>query len=136
MEISFTTLSQQQEHDHIAINICGTPCVGDCRTCVQSNADLSAFYGLPQETVAEVQMMAYAGDEESEDRALEEAKAMDQIEEAQRSGEAYDHDEGDYYEDENSHEFGCHCYGCVNYEDERGYDDGYGLDWNESGYFD
>lgn len=27
MEITFTTLAQQQQ---ISINICGTPCVGDC----------------------------------------------------------------------------------------------------------
>jgi hypothetical protein len=56
---------------------------------------------------------------------------MDQMEEAQRSGEAYD------YEEEEYHGFNCHCETCLSYEDERdGYDDGYGLDWNESGYFD
>ena len=120
MEITFTTLSQ--ELDQSAINICGTPCVGDCDTCVQSNADLSAFYGLPQEPATE-------GEEDSENRVLEEARAMDQIEEAQRSGEAYD------YEEEEYHGFNCHCDTCLSYEDDR-YDDGYGLDWNESGYFD
>ena len=120
MEITFTTLEQQLEQSDI--NICGLPCLGDCHTCVQSNADLSAFYGLASAT---------EGDEESEDRALEEARAMDQIEEAQRSGEAYD------YEEEEYHGFNCHCDTCLSYEDERdGYDDGYGLDWNESGYFD
>lgn len=133
MEITFTTLAQQQQ---ISINICGTPCVGDCGTCVQSNADLSAFYGLPQEPATEVQVMAYAGDEDSENHVLEEAKAMDQIEEAQRSGEAFDHGDED-----------CDCLECrTGYNPELWFDDreddryndydNCGLDWNESGYFD
>jgi hypothetical protein len=147
MEISFTTLAQEQQ---LAINLCGTPCVGDCQTCVQSNADLDAFYGLavaepatvvavPEEPI-EVQVMAPAGDEEPEDQALEVARGMDALEEAQRSGEAYE-DDGD---DDDGYR-GCQCLDCLNHDDEnyipsyydRDYDDGgYGLDWNESGYFD
>jgi hypothetical protein len=149
MEISFTTLAQEQEQ--VAINICGTPCIGDCQTCVQSNADLNAFYGLaspaeesipiaavaldiPEEPV-EVQVMAPTGDEE--DETLEIARARDALEEAQRPGEVYD--EEDEYD-----RYGCHCLDCLNHDDDNyrpsyydEYEDsGYGLDWNESGYFD
>ena len=150
MEISFTTLAQEQQLT--AINICGTPCVGNCQTCVQSNADLNAFYGLPQEETTaapepvEVQVMAPAGDENPEDEALEVARGMDALQEALRSGEDYDEDEEEDEEDEDR--YGCHCLDCVNrdvpgwinYDGSRNaiYEDdgGYGLDWNESGYFD
>lgn len=135
MEISFTTLAQAQEQEQPAINICGLPCVGDCATCVQSNADLAAFYAP-----AEIQMMAPAGDEEpEEDQTLEAARAMDAIEEAQRTGEAYE------YDDEDDDYRGCHCMDCLNHDDpdyipsyyyREDQDEGYGLDWNESGYFD
>lgn len=140
-----------------AVGVCGFPCVGDCQTCTQSNADLAAFFGVAQEPLSvvmaaevsasvegsgpsaaepesepEVQVMAYAGDEDS---ALEVARAMDALDEVQRSGEAYDYDEYDG---------DCECLECrtghvpENWHDDRDddYDDGYGLDWNESGYFD
>lgn len=130
------------------VGVCGLPCVGDCQTCTQSNADLAAFFAPsepaplvapsepaedsgPSSPEPEVQVMAYAGDDE--DDALEVARARDAVEEAQRSGEAYDED--DYR--------GCQCLDCLNEGDPnytRYYDDyddgGYGLDWNESGYFD
>lgn len=34
--------------------------------------------------------------------------------------------------------YGCHCNECLNYDSQQDdrYDDGGGLDWNESGYFD
>jgi len=118
--MEFTTLEQQSLS---AINICGTPCVGDCGTCVQSNADLNAFYGVVEPEAAA---------DESQNSILEAARERDFVEEAQRSGEAYDYDEEDDYR-------GCHCMDCLNYdypEDDRYNDDGYGLDWNESGYFD
>ena len=118
--MEFTTLAQQNLS---AINICGLPCVGDCGTCVQSNADLNAFYGVVEPEAAA---------DESQNSILEAARERDFAEEAQRSGEAYDYDEEDDYR-------GCHCMDCLNYdypEDDRYNDDGYGLDWNESGYFD
>jgi len=118
--MEFTTLAQQNLS---AINICGLPCVGDCGTCVQSNADLNAFYGVVEPEAAA---------DESQNSILEAARERDFVEEAQRSGEAYDYDEEDDYR-------GCHCMDCLNYdypEDDRYNDDGYGLDWNESGYFD
>jgi hypothetical protein len=124
------------------INICGTPCPGTCGTCVQSNADLTAFY-TPHvvldvaEQPVEVQVMAPAGDE-SQNSALEAARVMDVVEEAQRSGEAFD------YEDE--YDGDCDCLECRNgqnpelwFDDRQddGYDNGgCGLDWNEGGYFD
>jgi hypothetical protein len=135
MEISFTTLAQQQTS--VDVNICGLPCVGDCGTCVQSNADLNAFYGLAEsvpvaEAPVEVQVVAVP---ESQNSALEAAREMDAAEEAQRLGEAYDYEGGD-----------CDCRECqMGYapenwfddrEDDRYNDDGCGLDWNESGYFD
>lgn len=68
-----------------------------------------------------------------EDTALEIARVMDALEEAQRCGELYD--QGDEQ---------CQCFGCLNadvYDDrcDDRYDEddgGAGLDWNESGYFD
>jgi len=151
---------QPQEEQADAVGVCGFPCMGDCQTCTQSNADLDAFFGGPAEVAVvvaeepapgpapapivseasasvegvgptyaeesvEVHHIIHARDA-SQDSALEAARAMDAIEEAQVSGEAYEYDEYDAY--------GCHCHDCLNYDDEG--DDGYGLDWNESGYFD
>ena len=160
---------QSQDERADAVGVCGFPCMGDCSTCVESDAALTAFFAQPDGVVVaaapepapaapapivseasasvegsgpsyaeepvEGQQMAYAGDE-SQNSALEAARAMDAIEEAQRSGEAYD--DADEYR-------GCNCLDCLNhddpdyrssYYDDR--DDGYGggLDWNESGYFD
>jgi len=145
-----------------AVGVCGFPCVGDCNTCEQSGRDLEAFYApeaaaAPVEVVVhasdacasveggnsavtidmaegpiEVHVMAYAGDD---DGALDVARAMDALDEAQRSGEAYEYAEDEYR--------GCHCLDCLNHDDpdyRPYYDDeddgGNGLDWNESGYFD
>jgi hypothetical protein len=120
MEITFTTLEQQLEQSDI--NICGTLCVGDCHTCVQSNADLRAFYGLPQEPATEVEVMA--AESQRQTSVLEAAEALDAVEEAQRSGEAYDYD------------YDCECDECL-YDDRDDYeDDNCGISWNESGYFD
>ena len=131
--MEFTTLEQQNLS---AINICGTPCVGDCGTCVQSNADLNAFYGVadaePVPVAAPEPEAPVGAADQSQNSILEAARERDFVEEAQRSGEAYDYDEEDDYR-------GCHCMDCLNYdypEDDRYNDDGYGLDWNESGYFD
>ncbi len=159
---------QSQDEQSDAVGVCGFPCMGDCSTCVESEAALTAFFAQPDGVVVaaapepepvvaapivseasasvegsgpssaeepvEGQQMAYAGDE-SQNSALENARAMDALEEAQRSGEAYDDAEEEYR--------GCNCLDCLNhdypdyrpsYYDDR--DDGYGLDWNESGYFD
>lgn len=130
------------------VGVCGLPCVGDCQTCTQSNADLAAFFGpsepAPVVTAAEASASvegsgpsaAEPHPEGDEDGALEVARAMDALDEAQRSGEAYD-----YEEDEDDYR-GCQCLDCLNHDDPnytRYYEDddgGYGLDWNESGYFD
>ena len=158
---------QSQEDRAEAVGVCGFPCVGDCSTCVESEAALTAFFAEPVAAAAEPaepdpvvaapivseasasvegsgpsyaeepvegQQMAYAGDE-SQNSALENARAMDALEEAQRSGEAYDDAEEEYR--------GCNCLDCLNHDDPDyrpsyydDQDDGYGLDWNESGYFD
>lgn len=123
------------------VGVCGFPCVGDCQTCTQSNADLEAFYASsnPLAVVASASVegpgpsVAEPAPEGNEDGALEVARAMDALDEAQRSGEAYDYDEYDG---------DCDCLECrtghvpENWFDDREDDDGYGLDWNESGYFD
>lgn len=102
----------------------------------------------PQEAVfapepVEIQVMANAADEPGEDEVLEHARVMDAVEEAQRSGEAYDQGDEEEYDEYDA--YGCHCMDCLNhddpnyvpyYADERDYDGGAGLDWNESGYFD
>jgi hypothetical protein len=131
---------QPQEEQADAVGVCGFPCMGDCQTCTQSNADLDAFFGAPAEVVVvvaeepapapivseasasvegvgptyaeesvEVHHIIHARDA-SQDSALEAARAMDAIEEAQVSGEAYEYDEYDAY--------GCHCHDCLNYDDE------------------
>ena len=69
-------------------------------------------------------------DEEWEDkqRAM---RVLDDIEEAKRNGNWTGYDEDDHYM--------CQCDNCAGYGEEDGDDygdDGYGLDWNESGYFD
>ena len=144
------------------VNICGFPCDGGCATCTQSAADLQAFFA-PQDHVVimvseasasaeggnsfaepsdgegtgAVQVMTYAGDTEDEERALENARSLDAVEEMVRSGEAYDWHGGE-------EEDACDCRECQmgyapeNWFDDRDddYDEGYGLDWNESGYFD
>lgn len=58
-------------------------------------------------------------------------RVLDEIEEARRRSEWAD------YGDEEDH-YMCQCDNCAGYyDDDDGYeDDGYGLDWNESGYFD
>ena len=143
------------------VGVCGFPCAGDCQTCEQSERDLAAFYAseavapqpvevivraaeasasveggnsAPAEDVeghVEVQVMAPAGDE-SQDSALEVARAMDALDEVQRSGDAFE-------EAHALRTFDCSCPNCQYLDDaydERDYGDGYGLDWNESGYFD
>ena len=91
MEFTFTTLAQQSSSD---INICGLPCAGDCGTCVQSNADLDAFYGVASTALlavvaSEPEVPAPAADQ-SQGSALDALRSMDEVEQAQRSGEAYD----------------------------------------------
>ena len=111
----FTTLAD--------INICGTVCVGNCGTCVQSNADLNAFFGLAAaDAPSDIQIQVMTP--MSQTNVLEAAEALDAIEEAQRSGEAFD--------------YACECDECLydDRDDYDDYDDNCGLSWNESGYFD
>jgi hypothetical protein len=136
---------QSQEEQADAVGVCGFPCMGDCQTCTQSNADLDAFFGAPAEVVvvvaeepAPIISEASASVEghaahESQTSVLEAAEALDGIEEAQRSGEAFDQGDED-----------CECLECrTGYNPELWFDDreddrydNCGLDWNESGYFD
>jgi hypothetical protein len=125
MNSLFTTLEQQTE---LSINICGTPCVGDCGTCVQSNADLTAFYEGTQADALQV-FQALTFPEPITDETLEALRAQDEAEEALRSGTAFDQGDAD-----------CDCLDCRynDYEDDRfnDYDGDCGVSWNESGYFD
>ncbi len=160
-------LSAWRENSAIPdVNICGFSCAGDCATCTQSSADLQAFFA-PQDHIAimvseasasaeggnsaadpsesegtaAVMVSTSAATTEDADRALENARSLDAIEEMIRSGEAFDVPvtADDDYDGE------CDCRECQmgyapeNWFDDRGYDDyddGHGLDWNESGYFD
>lgn len=149
--LNFVTAMDAIRNRTDEINICGTPCPGTCGTCVQSNADLAAFYAVdvPAEPI-EVVVMASAADEtqaEWEEQELA-ARARDEIEAAVRSGEAFDYDAADNRDDDEDDEDehrGCQCLDCLNADDQNwipSYDDRYdddgdcGLDWNESGYFD
>ena len=116
----FETRFQQSQSP---VSFCGTPCNDTCHSCTQTMESLAAFYRpaaaapQPEETPVvaaappEVQVMAYAGDEEDEE--LERARALDELDAINNAVYSYDED----------------------YDDD-GYDNGYGLDWNESGYFD
>lgn len=119
--------------EEVPSGLCGVPCANTCNICVQAEADLTAFYAPAP---VEVQVLAPAA-EASQNAALEAAREMDVIEEAQRSGEALDYDEEEYQGD-------CDCLECRNgqvpelwFNDRQDeYDDNCGLGWNESGYFD
>jgi hypothetical protein len=108
-----------------AINVCGFRCDGSCATCDQAEANLSEFFGAAKgvaEAEAELaepvdlRVMAFGGDETNEemDEEMRMARAMDEMEEIQRAN-AWEYDDRYSY---------------------NGYDEGYGLDWNDSGYFD
>lgn len=145
--------------NEIMVGVCGFPCVGDCQTCTQSNAELQAFYApelaappVEPETVVVRASEASASAEGVSSTSLSDedweeieraARARDEAEEAARTGmwadngQDYDgpdrtdpaDDEDDDYDENASY-----------YDDRQDpyYDDrdGYGLDWNESGYFD
>lgn len=114
------------------LSFCGTPCNETCYSCTQTMSSLADFFrseaapaaAAPEPSAPpaaaspelraeppEVMVMAYAGDEEDEE--LERARALDEIEAINNAVYSYEQD----------------------YDDD-GYDNGYGLDWNESGYFD
>lgn len=152
--------------DETAVGVCGFPCMGDCQTCTQSNADLQAFYAPeiatpPTEPEAVVVRASEASasiegassvalTEEQWEEVVRASRALDEAEEAVRTGMIADtgadydaSDNRDLADDESDDGYrGCHCLDCLNhddpdyvsYYDDR--DDGYGLDWNESGYFD
>ena len=137
------------------INICGLPCPGSCQTCVQSNADLNAFYGVNVAPVSasasaeaeaeaeaepiEVVVMMPAGDEEFNEE-VRAARTLDEVEAANRNGEWADQADDEEYQGD------CYCRECLDgyvpenwFDDRRNdyYDDREtGLDWNEGGYFD
>lgn len=154
----FLTALTSTPIDLSAIGMCGTPCSGDCHTCVQSNADLQAFYApvepapaLAEHVVVEVTSSTTA--DEAWEELQREARARDDADEVARTGiwadTGADYDAPDRAnpadDDEDDGYRGCQCLDCLNhdedgwinsYDDRDGYDDGYGLDWNESGYFD
>ena len=165
----FSELQRLSQFNEDSIGVCGFPCVGDCQTCTQSNADLDAFFGLAPAAAAPAPAPAPAPEpaadvavnivsasvegsgpssaeeppysenspevivvthviepeaETEEEEVLEVARAMDQNEDAHRSGEAYElEDDYSSYDERDAYDY------------DR-YDNDYGLDWNESGYFD
>lgn len=107
----YDALAALHKRDETPVNICGFRCDGSCTTCEQAEASLEAFFN--PDTYR--QWMTYGGDAETNeemDEEMRQARAMDEMEEIQRANLWID-------------------------DREEGYsDDGYGLDWNESGYFD
>ena len=154
--------------NEIAVGVCGFPCMGDCQTCTQSNADLQAFFApeiaappaepdavIPRASEASASIEGSSSSTALTDEQWEEiqrtARARDEADEATRTGiwadNGQDYDGPDRHnpavDDEDDDYRGCHCLDCLNhddpdyvpsYYDDR--DDGCGLDWNESGYFD
>lgn len=139
-----------------AIGVCGFPCMGDCSTCTQSERDLQAFYAPEappappaEEPIVSTVVLASATVEGSSsstesDETWEElqiaARARDEADEAARTGiwadtgEDYDGpDRADPADDDVEDDYDPYY---DDRDDRDGYDDGYGLDWNESGYFD
>ncbi len=132
------------------VNLCGRICSGSCNTCVEANTNLQTFYApeVASEPV-EAELLAPGGDPEWDEEVLA-ARARDEAEEAARTGMWADigdfdaHDNLPLEEDNNQGGGRCPC-GCEelgpwdDYDDRQDdyYDDrNYGLDWNESGYFD
>jgi hypothetical protein len=148
---------QRRVLDVSAIGVCGYPCMGDCRTCLEAGERLEAFFAPVQpvlcseasasvegsgptaaddsetpEGTPEVQIMAYAGDDE---RHLENMRSLDLVEEMYQNAYAYDDGYGeDGYGEDGYGEDGYDGEDYY-YDDRDGYDEG-GLSWNESGYFD
>ncbi len=138
--------------EETSIGVCGTPCAGNCQTCTQSEADLQAFFAT------EVSATQASMSDEVWEELQQVARARDEAEEAVRTGmiadtgEDYDGpDNRDLADDESDDGYrGCQCLDCLNhdnpdyvpsyddYDDRQDpyYDNGCGLDWNESGYFD
>jgi len=135
--------------DETAIGVCGFSCLGDCQTCTQSNADLQAFFA-PDSVVIPVVAPALTAEAsasiEGSSSAAEDAfteiqvvaQARDEADEVARTGVWADSAESEYEGD-------CDCLECrtghvpenwFNDREDDDYDDGCGLDWNESGYFD
>ncbi len=144
--------------DESAVGVCGFPCVGDCQTCTQSAADLQTFFApeiaappaepeavIPRASEASASVEGASSTTLTDDQWEElerTARARDEADEAARTGIWADNGQ-DYDADEDDDGYrGCHCLDCLNhddpdyvsYYDDR--DDGYGVDWNESGYFD
>lgn len=117
----FDALAALHKKDQVPVGLCGFRCDGSCTTCKEAEASLEAFFNpetyRQTSTPVERQVMAYGGDAESNeemDEEMRQARALDEFEEIQRAN-AWEYD--DQYSDD-------------------GYDDRYGLSWNESGYYD
>ena len=140
--------------DETAIGVCGLPCMGDCQTCMQSEEQLRAFFAPevaapPVEPDAVIICVSEASasaegptDEQWEELQLV-ARARDEADETARTGiwadNGQDYDGPDRYdpaddEDEDDYDENASYYD--DRQDPYYEDEGYGLDWNESGYFD
>lgn len=119
------------------INICGLACNGSCITCVQSQEALRVFYDGPD--LPDVQVLAPAHDEDQAwEDDMQAARALDEVEEAARTGMWADFDGPDNHAIEDDDDIDDDV-SFSSYDDrqDRYYDDwNTGLDWNEGGYFD
>jgi hypothetical protein len=145
-EIASGSRSRREEMPEV--NICGMACGENCSSCSEALSSLEAFFATgPQGAETSggptaAQIMPSAVSAESQESTLENARNLDAIDEIARSGEAFDVS----HQEDNASEGDCDCLECRTghvpelyfheQEEDYGYDDGYGLDWNESGYFD
>ncbi len=137
--------------DETPVGVCGFPCVGDCQTCTHTDEQLQAFFApeVPappvvraSEASASAEGSSSSGptDEQWEELQLA-ARARDEADEAARTGiwadngQDYDGpDRRDPADDEDDYDENASYYD--DRQDPYYEDEGYGLDWNESGYFD
>ena len=116
------------------LGFCGTNCSSTCEPCTTAVQRLEDFYST--EEPAEVPALVNPSDEDQhwEDTVMA-ARALDEAEEAARTGMVADNAELD---EDNHCDCDC-CCGNWDYDDRQDdYDDEWntGLDWNEGGYFD
>ena len=141
--------------DRDSISVCGLPCGGGCSTCVESDAALTAFFApeappftpaepLVSESAAPSHVGTLAVTTEDQEQHVETLRNQDAGEGAEIQILVSADDDSDSESEDD-----CDCRECRLRRDPQewfveerethyyySYNDGYGLDWNESGYFD
>lgn len=123
------------------INICGLPCPGTCESCVTAQANLTAFYAPEAPQPAPAVLPAPPTEDEEWEEYERAARARDEADESRRTGMWADNGLADIEHrslaDDNEEDDDITSWDMYDDRQDDYYeDDGYGLDWNESGYFD